>query len=66
MAKLDAEKLVSLIRKLVSIYVVDKETREELKGKTDEEIFAIADEAINNAERKNDAFINRLNNEEGN
>lgn len=63
MEGLTITEVMALMRKLVSIYVVDKETREEIAGKTDEEIFAIADEAVNNAERKNDAFINRLTNE---
>lgn len=57
---LDLTKAVEIIRKLVSVYVVDKETREEIAGKTDAEIFAIAEEAVNNAERENDEFINRL------
>ncbi len=62
MVNLDITKVMDLMRKLVSVYVVDKETRQEIAGKSDAEIFAIADEAINNAERKNDEFIDRLNN----
>lgn len=60
MVNLEIAKVMDLMRKLVSVYVVDKETREEIAGKSDAEIFAIADEAVNNAERKNDEFINRL------
>lgn len=57
---MDLEKLVQLIRHLVSFYVVDRETRQDIKNMSDEEILNYADAAVNRAEAKNDAFINRL------
>lgn len=59
----DIPRLVALIRKLVSFYAADKETRDAIKGLSDDEIIAYADECLDRAEEQNNAFIDRLENE---
>ena len=58
----DISKLLTIIRKLASAVAVDRETRERIAAMTDEEVLDYASEAIDRAERQNDALISELEN----
>lgn len=57
-------KYAEIVRRLVTFYVVDKETRAAIADMTDDEILNYADETLTAAEGKNDAFISKLKEEQ--
>lgn len=52
----DLTRLIAIIRKLLSFYTVDRETREAIARMKDEEIIAFANATLDEAETNNEAL----------
>lgn len=60
----DLPKAIALIRKLLTFYAADKETRTAIKEMSDEEVFAYARNEMDDFDEQNDALISRIENKD--